>query len=148
MTYGNVYVASVAMGARDEHTLKAFIEAEAYEGPSLIIAYSHCIAHGIADMSIAMQHQKALVDSGQWLLYRYSPDRAKAGEAALKLDSRGIKIPVEQFLKMENRFNMVLKTNPEQAKALFAEAQSDVDTRWKFYQYLSSQPGSGAAPAK
>ncbi|MFN2239887.1 MAG: pyruvate:ferredoxin (flavodoxin) oxidoreductase [Thermoanaerobaculia bacterium] len=147
MTYGNIYVASVAMGARDEHTLKAFIEAEAYDGPSLIIAYSHCIAHGIADMSIAMQHQKALVDSGQWLLYRYNPEKAKAGEAPLKLDSRGIKIPVEQFLRMENRFNMVLKTNPEEAATLFAEAQHDVETRWKLYQYMAAQPGSGAPKA-
>ncbi|HEY0591197.1 MAG TPA: thiamine pyrophosphate-dependent enzyme, partial [Thermoanaerobaculia bacterium] len=149
MTYGNVYVASVAMGARDEHTLKAFIEAEAYDGPSLIIAYSHCIAHGIADMSVAMQHQKAMVDAGQWLLYRYHPERAMAGEAPLKLDSRGIKIPVEQFLKMENRFNQVLKTNPDEAKTLFAEAQHDVDTRWQLYQYMSSlQPkasGNGGA---
>ncbi|HSN68690.1 MAG TPA: thiamine pyrophosphate-dependent enzyme, partial [Thermoanaerobaculia bacterium] len=147
MTYGNIYVASVAMGARDEHTLKAFIEAEAYDGPSLIIAYSHCIAHGIADMSIAMQHQKALVDSGQWLLYRYNPEKALAGEAPLKLDSRGIKMPVEQFLKMENRFNMVLKTNPEEAKTLFAEAQRDVDTRWSLYQYMANQPGTGAPKA-
>jgi pyruvate-ferredoxin/flavodoxin oxidoreductase len=149
MTYGNIYVASVAMGARDEHTLKAFIEAEAYDGPSLIIAYSHCIAHGIADMSVAMQHQKAMVDAGQWLLYRYHPERALAGEAPLKLDSRGIKIPVEQFLKMENRFNQVLKTNPEEAKTLFAEAQHDVDTRWQLYQYMASlQPkasGTGGA---
>ncbi|MFM6507372.1 MAG: thiamine pyrophosphate-dependent enzyme, partial [Dolichospermum sp.] len=74
MTYGNVYVASVAMGAKDEQTLKTFLEAEAYNGPSLIIAYSHCIAHGI-NMSTAMQNQKAAVDSGRWLLYRYHPDR-------------------------------------------------------------------------
>jgi pyruvate-ferredoxin/flavodoxin oxidoreductase len=79
MTYGNVYVASVAMGARDEHTLKAFIEAEAYDGPSLIIAYSHCIAHGI-DMTTGMQNQKAAVESGQWLLYRYDPRRVESGE--------------------------------------------------------------------
>ena len=77
MTYGNVYVASVAMGAKDEHTLKAFLEAEAYDGPSIIIAYSHCIAHGI-DMTTAMSDQKVAVDSGQWLLYRYNPERAAA----------------------------------------------------------------------
>src|SRR3954447_12630780 len=98
MTYGSIYVASVAMGARDEHTLKAFIEAEAYEGPSLIIAYSHCIAHGI-DMSTAMQHQKSLVDSGQWLLYRYHPERADRGENPLQLDSRGLRGSVDDFLK-------------------------------------------------
>ena len=78
MSYGSVYVASVAMGAKDEHTLKAFLEAEAYDGPSLIIAYSHCIAHGI-DMTTAMSDQKVAVDSGQWLLYRYNPERAIGG---------------------------------------------------------------------
>jgi pyruvate-ferredoxin/flavodoxin oxidoreductase len=86
MSYGNVYVASVAMGAKDEHTLKAFLEAEAYEGPSLIIAYSHCIAHGI-DMQTAMTHQKAIVDSGRWLLYRYNPTLKAAGQNPLHLDS-------------------------------------------------------------
>ena len=78
MSYGNIYVASVAMGAKDEHTLKAFLEAEAYDGPSLIIAYSHCIAHGI-NMTTAMSNQKAAVDSGQWLLYRYNPERTARG---------------------------------------------------------------------
>ena len=87
MSYGNVYVASVAMGAKDEHTLKAFLEAEAYDGPSIIIAYSHCIAHGI-DMTTGLQNQKAAVDTGQWLLYRYHPDRTLHGENPLTLDSR------------------------------------------------------------
>ena len=77
MTYGTIYVASVAMGAKDEHTLKAFLEAEAYDGPALIIAYSHCIAHGI-NMTTANQNQKAAVNSGQWLLYRYNPERLRA----------------------------------------------------------------------
>ena len=86
MTYGHVYVASVAMGARDEHVLRAFLEAESYDGPSLIIAYSHCIAHGI-DMATAMQNQKAMVHAGQWLLYRYDPRRAAAGQNPLQLDS-------------------------------------------------------------
>jgi pyruvate-ferredoxin/flavodoxin oxidoreductase len=105
-SYGNVYVASVAMGARDEHTLKAFLEAEAYDGPSLIIAYSHCIAHGI-DMARGMQNQKAAVESGQWLLYRYHPERAEAGENPLQLDSRPPKIPVSEYLRMESRFTML-----------------------------------------
>ncbi len=83
MAYGNVYVASVAMGAKDEHTLKSFLEAEAYDGPSIIIAYAHCIAHGI-DMTTGMQNQKAAVDSGEWLLYRYNPERAAAGENPLQ----------------------------------------------------------------
>jgi pyruvate-ferredoxin/flavodoxin oxidoreductase len=147
MTYGNVYVASVAMGARDEHTLKAFIEAEAYDGPSLIIAYSHCIAHGIADMSKAMHDQKAIVDSGQWLLYRYNPDNTVKGENPLKLDSRGLRLPVEDFMKMENRFNMLFKSDPEQARKLFADAQQDAEMRFRMYSYLASFTGEAAPPA-
>src|SRR5207344_2273413 len=84
MTYGTVYVASVAMGAKDEHTLRAFLEAESYPGPSLIIAYSHCIAHGI-NMTTSMSDQKIAVDAGQWLLYRYHPERAAIGENPLSL---------------------------------------------------------------
>ncbi len=142
MSYGNVYVASVAFGAKDEHTLRAFIEAEAYDGPSLIIAYSHCIAHGI-DMAAALQHQKTMVDSGQWLLYRYNPSRAAANENPLQLDSRGIKVPVEQFLNMENRFNQLLKGDGEEAKHLFEAAQHDVDMRWRMYSYLASMKPAG-----
>ncbi len=139
MTYGNVYVASVAMGARDEHTLKAFIEAESYDGPSLIIAYSHCIAHGI-DMQKGMQHQKALVDSGRWLLYRYDPRRTDQGEVPLMLDSRTPKLPVEAAMYSENRFKMLTRSNPEAAKRLLKEAQTDVNARWQMYQYLAARP--------
>ncbi|MDJ0715473.1 MAG: pyruvate:ferredoxin (flavodoxin) oxidoreductase [Prochloraceae cyanobacterium] len=138
MTYGNVYVASVAMGARDEHTLKAFLEAEAYEGPSLIIAYSHCIAHGI-DMTTAMHQQKAAVDSGRWLLYRYHPERALEGKNPLQLDMRSPRVPVEESMHAENRFKMLLRSKPEQAKHLFEEAQTDVNTRWQMYQYLAAR---------
>ena len=138
MTYGTVYVARVAMGARDEHTLRAFLEAEAYDGPSLIIAYSHCIAHGI-DMTTAMQNQKAAVDSGQWLLYRYHPDRAEAGENPLMLDSRAPKLPVERYMYMENRFKMLTKSKPEVARELLAEAQADVERRWEYYAYLAAR---------
>jgi pyruvate-ferredoxin/flavodoxin oxidoreductase len=132
MTYGNVYVASVAMGARDEHTLKAFLEAEAYQGPSLIIAYSHCIAHGL-EMSTAMQHQKTMVESGQWLLYRFHPEREARGENALQLDSRGLKRPVADFLASENRFRGLTPAD-------VAVAQEDVNARWRMYSYLSSMP--------
>jgi pyruvate-ferredoxin/flavodoxin oxidoreductase len=138
MTYGNVYVASVAMGARDEHTLRAFLEAEAYDGPSLIIAYSHCIAQGI-NMSTAMRNQKAATDSGQWLLYRFNPERIKQGENPLHIDSHAPKIPVQQYLLMENRFKMLLKSRPAEAKRLFREAQQDVNSRWSFYEYLASR---------
>ncbi len=138
MTYGNVYVASVAMGARDEHTLKAFIEAEAYEGPSLIIAYSHCIAHGI-NMTTAMSHQKELVDSGRWLLYRYNPRLKQAGKNPLQLDMRSPKKPVSQSMYAENRFKMLTKSNPSAAKQLLQSAQQDVNTRWQMYEYLAAQ---------
>ncbi len=138
MTYGNVYVASVAMGARDEHTLRSVLEAESYNGPSLIIAYSHCIAHGI-NMTTAMQNQKAAVNSGQWLLYRYDPRRAETGENPLQLDSRKPAQPVEQFLMMENRFKMLTKSKPDHAKVLFKMAQQDAETRFRFYEYLAGR---------
>ncbi len=138
MTYGNVYIASVAMGARDEHTLKAFIEAESYDGPSLIIAYSHCIAHGI-DMATAMHHQKDLVDSGRWLLYRYDPRRTERGENPLQVDMRSPKKPVADSMYHENRFKMLTRSKPEDAKQLLEQAQHDINTRWQMYQYLAAQ---------
>ncbi|NES74613.1 MULTISPECIES: pyruvate:ferredoxin (flavodoxin) oxidoreductase [unclassified Okeania] len=138
MTYGNVYVASVAMGARDEHTLKAFLEAEAYEGPSLIIAYSHCIAHGI-NMTTAMSHQKALVESGRWLLYRYNPDLVQQGKNPLQLDTRSPKKPVGESMYQENRFKMLTKSKPADAKELLAQAQEDVNTRYAMYEYLAAR---------
>jgi pyruvate-ferredoxin/flavodoxin oxidoreductase len=147
MTYGHVYVASVAMGARDEHTLRAFLEAEAYNGPSLIIAYSHCIAHGI-NMTTAMQNQKAAVDAGQWLLYRYHPDRAKRGENPLQLDSHAPRIPLERYLYMENRFKMLTKSKPGDAKQLLRDAQEDVNRRWKLYEYLAARSPDGKNEAK
>ena len=138
MTYGNVYVAQVAMGAKDEHTLRAFLEAEAYPGVSLIIAYSTCIAHGI-DMTTSMQNQKAAVDSGQWLLYRFHPERALEGENPLKLDSRKPKLPVEQYMYMENRFKMLTKIKPEDAKRFLAESQQRVNERWEAYEYMAHE---------
>ncbi|MGA1368344.1 MAG: pyruvate:ferredoxin (flavodoxin) oxidoreductase [Blastocatellia bacterium] len=140
MTYGNVYVASVAMGARDEHTLKAFLEAEAYDGPSLIIAYSHCIAHGI-NMTTGMQNQKAAVDAGQWLLYRYHPERAQRGENPLQLDSRTPKIPLEDYMYRENRFKMLTQSHPGEARTMLAAAQQAVYDRWQQYEFLASRKG-------
>ena len=145
MTYGHVYVASVAMGARDEHTLRAFLEAESYDGPSLIIAYSHCIAHGI-NMSTAMQNQKTAVNSGQWLLYRFDPRRVAQGENPLQLDSRAPKQKVEDFLMMENRFRMLLKSDPERAKVLFHQAQADAERRYKRFEYLATWKPNGQKP--
>lgn len=145
MSYGNVYVASVALGANDQQTLKAIVEAEAYDGPSIIIAYSHCIAHGI-NMTTGMQDQKAAVASGQWLLYRYDPQRLEKGENPLMLDSRTPSMPVEQFMMMENRFKMLVKSKPEEAKKLFQLAQKDVETRWKTYEYLAQRKMQPEAP--
>jgi pyruvate-ferredoxin/flavodoxin oxidoreductase len=151
MSYGNIYVASVAMGAKDEHTLKAFIEAESYNGPSLIIAYSHCIAHGIAlDQGVGARQQKLAVDSGQWLLYRYDPRRAERGENPLQLDSGAARAKVQDFMLSENRFKMLTKSKPEDAKKLFAQAQVDADRRWKFYQFLAqreTRPAASPVPA-
>jgi pyruvate-ferredoxin/flavodoxin oxidoreductase len=138
MSYGTIYVASVAMGAKDEQTLKAFLEAEAYDGPALIIAYSHCIAHGI-NMTTAMHDQKAAVNSAQWLLYRYNPERAALGENPLQLDSSPPRMKVEDYFKLENRFRMLGKTHPAAAKELAIRAQTDADTRRGLYEYLAAR---------
>ena len=138
MNYGNVYVASVAMGAKDDHTLKAFIEAEAYDGPSIIIAYSHCIAHGI-DMSRPYSRHKLAVDSGQWLLYRFNPDNDKIGKNPLTLDSREPKIPVKDYLTTEGRFQMLMKSNPKVAEQLFKTSQELSNERYKKYKYMADR---------
>jgi pyruvate-ferredoxin/flavodoxin oxidoreductase len=138
MTYGNVYVASVAMGAKDEHTLKAFLEAEAYDGPSIIIAYSSCIAHGV-DMTAAMSDQKVAIESGQWLLYRYHPERAAAGENPLMLDSRAPSRKVQEYLMQQTRFKMLTKSKPEQAERLWKLAQQDVERRYRQYEYIAAR---------
>ncbi len=137
MIYGNVYVAQIAMGASDLQTVKAFAEAEAYEGPSLIIAYSHCIAHGI-NMRTAMDNQKAAVQSGHWPMYRYNPDMAKEGKNPLQLDSKKPKIKFEEYAYLENRYRMLTKTDPEEAKRLLMQAQHDAEARWHFYEQLAA----------
>jgi pyruvate-ferredoxin/flavodoxin oxidoreductase len=138
MTYGNVYVASVAMGAKDEHTLKAFLEAEAYDGPSIIIAYASCIAHGM-DMKTSMTDQKVAIDSGQWLLYRYHPERAAAGENPLVLDSRTPTRKVQDYLLQQTRFKMLTKSNPQEAERLWKLAQQDVQRRYRMYEYMAAR---------
>lgn len=145
MSYGTVYVASVAMGARDEHTLRAFVEAESYPGPSLIIAYCHCIAHGIAvESGAGMRQQKAAVDSGQWLLYRYDPRRAAAGENPLQIDSPQPRLKVEDYLLSENRFKMLTRIKPDDARRYFELAQKDAESRWQYYNYLAAKKTNGS----
>jgi pyruvate-ferredoxin/flavodoxin oxidoreductase len=149
MTYGSVYVARVAMGANDAHTLKAFQEAEAYDGPSLIIAYSHCIAHGY-DMSHGFEQQKAATLSGYWPLFRYNPALVKAGKNPLQLDSRAPSLPLEKYIYNETRYTMLAHSHPEAAKKLLERAQENVNARWKQYEELAGlnggKNGKGGAP--
>jgi pyruvate-ferredoxin/flavodoxin oxidoreductase len=142
MSYGTIYVASVAMGARDEHTIRAFLEAESYPGPALILAYSHCIAHGIA-MAEGMAHQKLAVDTGRWPLYRFDPRRAERGENPLQLDSPGPRRPLAEGMEAENRFRMLRYSQPERARELARSAQADLDRRWATYRAMAAQSGKG-----
>jgi pyruvate-ferredoxin/flavodoxin oxidoreductase len=135
MSYGNVYVAQIAMGSNPTQTVKAFTEAEQHDGVSLIIAYSPCIAHGI-DMSTMMSHQKEATDSGYWPLYRYDPAREQQGSPGLRLDSREPTIPFTEFARKEARFSMLARANPERAEELFAAAQRDIDDRWHLYEQM------------
>ncbi len=137
MTYGNIYVAQVAMGSSDRQTVRAFVEAESYDGPSLIIAYSHCIAHGI-NMRTGFDQQKAAVDSGSWVLYRYDPRRADKGLNPLQLDSKAPKIPLKDYAYNETRFKMLTQSKPEEAERLIKLAQQDVNETWQKYQQLAS----------
>ena len=150
MTYGHVYVASVAMGARDEHTVRAFLEAESYPGPSLILAYSHCIAHGI-DMAQGMAHQQAAVESGRWLLYRYDPRRTDRGENPLQLDSPAPRRPLAGAMALENRFRLLSHSQPGRARELAAAAELQRQRRWATYQALAGEgvgPDQGSGPAQ
>ncbi len=136
MSYGYIYVAQVAFGAKDSQTVKAFIEAESYPGPSLIIAYSHCIAHGYG-LEEALDHQKLAVESGFWPLFRYDPRRREQGKPPLVLDSRDPKRPFSDYAMREARFRMLFKTNPENAEELLDAAQADIEEHWKKLKALA-----------
>jgi pyruvate-ferredoxin/flavodoxin oxidoreductase len=138
MTYGNVYVAQVAMGYNDTQTVRAFMEAEAFDGPSIIIAYSHCIAWGI-NMTRGMTNQKAAVECGHWPIYRYNPLLAQEGKNPLKLDSKAPKIRFEEYAYTETRYKMLTKSNPEEAKRLMALAEQDAKGRWKTYEEMAKE---------
>ncbi len=137
MAYGHVYVAQIAMGANDGQTVRAILEAERYDGPSLILAYSHCIAHGI-DMEKGMTQQELAVKSGMWPLYRYNPDLAKEGKNPLILDSKPPSIPVEDYTMSETRFRMLTHFKPDRAKELLAGAQANARARWSFYEQMAA----------
>jgi pyruvate-ferredoxin/flavodoxin oxidoreductase len=135
-SYGNVYVAQISMGANDTQATKALLEADAYPGPSLVIAYSTCIAHGI-DMSKSMTHQKDAVRSGYWPLYRFHPSQAEEGQP-FQLDSKAPSIPLAEFVATEARYATLARTYPHQAARLAALAQADVTERWRYYEQLAS----------
>jgi pyruvate-ferredoxin/flavodoxin oxidoreductase len=143
MAYGHVYVAQVAFGAKDAQTLKAFVDAEAYAGPSLIIAYSHCIAHGY-DMAFGIDHQRLAADSGYWPLYHYDPRRVAAGETPLVLDSPAPKIDVSKLMATEARFQLTAQQDPERYRDLVARAQQQIQRRLALYQELARRPGGHA----
>ena len=136
MSYGYVYVARVAMGASDRQTLQAFREAEAYHGPSLIIAYSHCIAHGIT-MKYGLKQQALAVKSGVWPLYRYNPEMAQQGTNPLTIDSKDPTIPVEEYAYNETRYRMLLQSNEERAEMLMKKAKHDASSRWDLYSQMA-----------
>jgi pyruvate-ferredoxin/flavodoxin oxidoreductase len=137
MTYGYIYVARIAMGASDQQTLTALLEADAYDGPSLVIAYSHCIAHGY-DLRKGLDQQSLAVKSGAWPLFRYNPNRLKEGKNPLQLDSRDPKIPVEQYAYNETRYRMLLQSNEPRAEKLMKLAQADVESRWELYKQMAA----------
>jgi len=137
MSYGNIYVARVAMGGSDSQTLKAFTEADSYEGPSLIIAYSHCINHGI-DMSKGLEQQKLAVNSGAWPLYRYDPRLAVDGKNPLQLDSKAPSIKVSEYAYNETRYRMLLQSDEERAEMLMKAAQADAERRWSLYEQMAA----------
>ena len=142
MSYGNVYVARVAMGGSDTQTVKAFLEAEAHPGPSLIIAFSHCIAHGY-DMMYGMDQQKIAVQTGYWPLLRYNPELANQGKSPLQLDSRPPNLPLQKYMYNEARFTILKNSDPTTAQELLCLAQEDVDNRWKLYERLAATPANG-----
>jgi len=151
--YGNVYVAQISMGGNDAQTTKALLEAAAWPGPSLVIAYSTCIAHGI-DMTKSMSHQKDAVKSGYWPLYRFRPSETEEGQP-FQLDSQRPSIPVADFMATETRFAVLQRSQPERAAELAALAQADADERWRYYEQLAGMhrsiphlqhPDTGSGP--
>jgi pyruvate-ferredoxin/flavodoxin oxidoreductase len=137
MAYGYVYVARVAMGSNDQQTLRAFLEADAYDGPSLIIAYSHCIAHGI-DMAKGLEQQKLAVNSGIWPLYRYNPLLASEGKNPLLIDSREPTVSVQDYAYNETRYRMLMQADEHRAEMLMKSAREDVEKRWNLYKQMAA----------
>jgi pyruvate-ferredoxin/flavodoxin oxidoreductase len=150
MQYAGVYVAKVAFGAKDSQTMQAFVEAEAHQGPSLIIAYSHCIAHGYA-LSQGLDQQKLAVETGYWPIFRNNPARLSQGLPAMVMDSPAPKQPLSAYTRNELRFQVLHKSDPERAAMLAKRAQVAADAKQITYQYLASKgsavPPTAAVPA-
>ena len=142
MAYGYVYVARVAMGAGDQQTLNAFVEADAHEGPSLIIAYSHCISHGY-DLKMGLEQQKLAVASGAWPLYRFNPSLIDQGKNPLSIDSKEPTIPVSKYAYNESRYRMLLQTDESRAEMLMEKAQKDARSRWDLYRQMAAMHYDG-----
>jgi pyruvate-ferredoxin/flavodoxin oxidoreductase len=145
VSYGSVYVAQVALGANDSHVIKAFQEAEAHEGPSIIIAYSSCIAHGY-DLIHGLEQQKLAVQSGYWPLMRYNPSLRESGKNPFQLDSKPPSIRLKEYAYREARYTMLARGNPEMAAQLLKEAQDDVERQWRVYSARAGMPGRGETP--
>ena len=145
VSYGSVYVAQVAIGGNDSHTVKAFQEAEAHDGPSLIIAYSSCIAHGY-DLVHGLEQQKLAVQSGYWPLMRYNPSLRETGKNPFQLDSKAPSIRLKEYTYREARYTMLARSNPDLAAKLLVEAQDDVERQWRVYSARAGMPGRGETP--
>jgi pyruvate-ferredoxin/flavodoxin oxidoreductase len=145
VSYGSVYVARVAIGGSDTHTVKAFQEAEAHDGPSLIIAYSHCIAHGY-EMSMGLEQQKKAVLSGYWPLMRYNPALRLEGKNPFQLDSKAPTIPLKEYAYQEARYTMLVRSDPEAARELMKLAQTDVERQWGVYSNRAAMAGGAESP--
>jgi pyruvate-ferredoxin/flavodoxin oxidoreductase len=145
VAYGSVYVARIALGANDGHTVKAFQEAEAWDGPAIIIAYSHCIAHGY-DLSKGLDHQKSAVNSGYWPLMRYNPALRAEGKNPFTLDSRAPSIPLKDYIYNETRYTMLLRAHPDVAEELLKEATDDVERTWRVYSGRAAMAGRSETP--
>ena len=145
VSYGSVYVAQVAMGSNDTHVVKAFQEAEAHDGPSIIIAYSSCIAHGY-DLVHGLEQQKLAVQSGYWPLMRYNPSLREEGKNPFQLDSRAPSIRLKEYAYREARYTMLARGNPELAAKLLKDAQDDVERQWRVYSARAAMPGRGETP--
>jgi pyruvate-ferredoxin/flavodoxin oxidoreductase len=144
MSYGSVYVAQVAMGGNDAQTIKAFVEAESYDGPSLIIAYSHCIQQGV-NMAKGMEQQKLAVQAAYWPLFRFDPRLAAQGKNPLQLDSKGPALPLDKYIYNETRYKMLTLSKPQVAAQLLEEAQGDVIKKWHIYEQLAAMDYSGSS---